>query len=161
MPRYDLHYQIVQPPQTNDPVPLPAGQIRQHTGANFTFDFKNPIAVRGLQKLANHWLKIFLTPKGTHPRRKNEGTDFYNLIGSNVDPDESLEGSVLLHIEDATQQLKDIQAKTPWRATDERLSTVNLLIFNQLSVDSIEIWVEVVNVAGTRLSVLIPYATTE
>jgi len=26
MPRYDLHYQIVQPPQDNDPVPLPPPQ---------------------------------------------------------------------------------------------------------------------------------------
>lgn len=161
MPRYDLHYQIVQPPQDNDPVPLPPGQIRQHTGANFTFSLRNPIAVRGIQKLANHWLKIFLTPKGSNPIRKNEGTDFFNLIGSNVDPNDTLEGVVLLQIEDATNQLKDIQARSPWRDTDERLANVNLLLFNQLSVDAIEFWVEIVNVAGTRLPILIPYATTE
>jgi len=144
----DLHIQLIDPTE-------------QRYGANFTFGFKSPIRVDGLQKLANQWLKLFLTPKGTHPWRRLEGTNFAYLVGGNVDDVDAIQTSVLEYIEDATTQLKAIQGRQLALPDTERLLTVNLLQFTQVETLSFDIWVRVVNVARSTLSVLIPYAKAE
>jgi hypothetical protein len=54
-----------------------------------------PVAVEGVQKLASRWLKLFMTPKGSHPTRKEEGTLFPSLISGNVADLASVEGDVM------------------------------------------------------------------
>ena len=144
----DLHIQLIDP-------------TLQRYGANFTFGFKNAIRVDGLQKLANQWLKLFLTPKGSHPWRRLEGTNFAYLIGSNVDDVDTIQTSVLEYIEDATTQMKAIQARQIALPDTERLFTANLMQFTQISTLSFDIWVNVINVARSSLPVLVPYATPE
>jgi hypothetical protein len=141
----DLHIQLIDPTE-------------QRYGANFTFGFKAPILVDGIQKLANQWLKIFLTPKGSHPWRRLEGTNFAYLIGGNVDDVDTIQTAVLEYIEDATTQLKAIQSRQLSLPDTERLFTVNLLQFTQVDTLAFDIWVRIVNVARSTLSVLIPYA---
>lgn len=144
----DLHIQLIDPTE-------------QRSGANFTFGFKNPILVDGLQKLANQWLKLFLTPKGSHPWRRLEGTNFAYLIGGNVTDEDTIQTSVLEYIEDATAQLKTIQSRQRSLQSSERLASVNLIQVTQVDALSYDIWVRVVNTARSALPVLIPYAKTE
>jgi len=144
----DLHIQLIDP-------------TAQRYGANFTFGFKNPVMVEGLQKLANQWLKLFLTPKGSHPWRRLEGTNFVYLVGGNVDDVDAIQTSVLEYIEDATTQLKSMQARQPAMPDSERLLSVSLLQLTQVETLSFDIWVRVVNSARSSLNVLIPYAKAE
>lgn len=141
----DLHIQIIDPTQ-------------QRAGANFTFGFSRPIRVEGLQKLADQWLKLFLTPKGSHPWRRTEGTNFpYMLTGNVVQPD-VVQTAVLEHIEDATSQMKTSQRKRQGLPLSEILQAVNLLQFTQLGQSNFDIWVRIINAERSTLSVLIPYA---
>ena len=64
---YDLHIRLLDPAQ-------------QAPGRNLALGMGRPIRVDGLQKLANHWLKTFLTPKGSNPRNLLEGTNFTYLL---------------------------------------------------------------------------------
>lgn len=141
----DLHIQLIDPTQ-------------QRAGANFTFGFARPIRVEGLQKLADQWLKLFLTPKGTHPWRRGEGTNFTYLLTSNGANADTLQTAVLEYIDDATTQMKTAQRNRPGLPASELLQTVNLLTFTQLGAGSFDIWVRLVNVESSTLSVLIPYA---
>ena len=140
----DLHIQIIDPTQ-------------QRPGANFTFGFSRPIRVEGLQKLADQWLKLLLTPKGSHPWRRTEGTNFtYLLTGNAVDLD-SVQTAVMEYIEDATEQMKNSQRQRPGLPLSEVLQAVNLLQFTRIGQNSFDIWVRIVNVERSTLPVLIPY----
>lgn len=142
--RQDIHIQIIDPGQ-------------QTFGETVTFDLADPILVSGLQGLANRWLKLFLTPKGSHPVRKTEGTEFAYLQGSNVDSQLSLQALVDEYVEDATLQIQAQDRRNPQRQAVDRLQTASVVLYNQLAVDKIEFWVELTNAAGQRLPVLIPY----
>jgi hypothetical protein len=141
----DLHFQLIDP--TN-----------QRRKAVFTFGFANPIYVSGPQALVNRWLKVFMTPKGTHPWRHDEGTEFPALIGANFSTFDQLQVDVLDAIEDATAQVKAQDQKVPARRGNERLLSASLLRFVEVSPTEAEFWVEIQNVAGERINVLIPYA---
>lgn len=144
---YDLHIQLLDPSE-------------QTYGSNFTFNLENPILVTGFQSLANRWLKTFMTPKGSHPIRRTEGTEFAYLIGSNIDDPQSLQTTVAEYIDDATEQVRAVDLASPWLSSEERLQNATLVQFNVVAVDSIEFWVELTNLAGQRMRVLIPYAVT-
>lgn len=140
----DLHIQIIDPGE-------------QTFGETVTFDLADPILVEGMQALANRWLKVFLTPKGSHPVRKSEGTEFAYLQGSNVDSQISLQALVDEYVEDASIQIQAQDRRNPQRKATERLQSASVVLYNQISVDKIEFWVELTNAAGQRLPVLIPY----
>jgi hypothetical protein len=140
----DLHIRIIDPAQ-------------QEANANLLFWFANPMRVEGLQKLANQWMKLFLTPKGSHPWRRNEGTNFpYLLTGNVADPD-ALRVAVQEHVEDATTQLKLLQRKRLELPASELLLAVNFLRLTQISDTAFDVWVRIVNVERSTLPVLIPY----
>lgn len=146
MPRFDTHLQLLDP-------------SLQRTNSIFVYDFAATRRVAGVQKLANRWLKCFYTPKGSHPFRPKEGTDYPYLIGGNNISDlPSLEGAILTHIEDASDQIRAIDDKSPWLASNERLREATLVRFVQPTPDHIEFWVQVKSVTGEFLNQLIPYA---
>jgi hypothetical protein len=147
MARYDLHIQLVDPSE-------------QTFGANFSFGVANPILVTGFQALVNRWMKIFMTPKGSHPVRRTEGTEFPYLLGSNVTDIPSLEATVAEYIDDATQQVQAVDRMSPNLTNDQRLRAAALLQFNAVDASSIEFWVELTNQANQRMRVLIPYLVT-
>jgi hypothetical protein len=140
----DIHLQLIDPSE-------------QQYGANFTWG-STPRWVAGLQKLANHWVKRFLTPKGSHPWRPLEGTKFTYLLGGNMEDVASLQVAVLEAIDDATDQMRALQSQQFSLPADERVQVVNLVQFLVTGPTSADIWVEIVNRAGSRLTVLIPYA---
>ena len=140
----DLHIQLIDP-------------SAQTARALFTFG-TSPVGVEGVQKLANRWLKIFMTRKGSHPVRKDEGTDFPSLVGGNFSDLPALEADVLEAIDDATEQLRTSDRRAPTRPANERILSASLVQFVELHPAGAEFWVELTNVARERLPVLIPYA---
>lgn len=144
MARYDLHIQLVDPAE-------------QTYGANFSFGLNAPIQVTGFQALVNRWLKIFMTPKGSHPVRRQEGTEFPYLIGSNIADIPSLQATIAEYIDDATQQVQTVDRASPLLTSNQRLRSATLRQFNAIGASSIEFWVELNNEAGQRMQVLIPY----
>lgn len=141
----DLHLQMILPSQ-------------QRYGAGVTWGPSGPVAVTGLQKLADQWLMLFLKPKGSHPWRRLEGTEFVYLAGGNVTDSGVLENSILEFIDDANTQFKALQAKVPGLPSSEKLANAEMIQFTQVGELSFDVWVLVTNVARQGLKVLIPYA---
>jgi hypothetical protein len=144
MTRYDLHFQLLDP-------------SLQTYGSNFSFGLAQPIKVTGFQALINRWLKTFMTPKGSNPLRQTEGTEFAFLMGSNILDIGSIQATVAEHIDDASEQVRAVDQKSPLLANEQRLRNAALKQFNVVGSSGIEFWVELTNQAGQRLQVLIPY----
>lgn len=140
----DLHIQLILPSQ-------------QRYGSGFTYGPKDFVAVSGMQKLADQWLKLFMTPKGTHSWRRAEGTLFPYLAGSNVVDPDNVQVSVLEYIDDANTQMRTTQGRILSLPANERFVTAELVQFTQLEQLSFDIWVEITNAARERLPVLLPY----
>jgi hypothetical protein len=99
-----------------------------------------------------------LTPKGSHPWRQTEGTNFPYLLSNNVVDLGTVQTAVLEYIDDATTQLKQMQRFRRNLPDTETLQTVSLTRFTQLSDNAFDIWVRLTNSAQSTLPVLIPYA---
>lgn len=94
MPRYDIHFQPVMPPED------------QFGYKVFTFGFKAALGISGAQALVNRWTKTFITPKGSDLLHPSYGTEFGNLPGSNILGDFGmLQDVVVMAIEDANEQV--------------------------------------------------------
>lgn len=140
----DLHIQLIDP-------------SAQTARSLFTFG-PSPRGITGVQKLANRWLKIFMTRKGSHPIRKDEGTEFPNLVSGNFSDLASVEVDVLEAIDEANEQLRASDRRSPTRPANERILAASLVQFVQLPPSGVEFWVELTNVARERIPILIPYA---
>ena len=138
---YDIHFQ-----------PVPAGEVQ--SSRVFTFGFKASLKVAGPQALVNRWVKTFMTPKGSNPLDKEEGTAFGRLVGSNANIYQNgIEDIVLLSIEDANDQVRrqDLDGLFP---SNERLSNATLLQKQtEFYEDGVELWVRIVNSEGEVLPV--------
>lgn len=136
----DIHFQ-----------PVPVDEVR---GTKvFTFGFKSALKVEGLQSLVNRWVKTLMTPRGSDPLDAAAGTDFGNLIGTNVP--KSAKGSIIdivaMAIDDASEQVQE-QDKVARYDETESLDQANLLRFLPTSSgDGFEVWVEIKNQAGEVL----------
>ena len=140
----DLHIQIVDP-------------SRQTARALFTLG-ATPLAVEGLQALVNRWLKTFLTPKGSHPWRRTEGTEFYQLIGGNVASLRGTEALVIEAVDDTSDQVMAQDRAEPTRPASERLQHAGLVRFVEVPPASIEFWVSIRSVSGEEAYAVLPYA---
>lgn len=140
----DLHLQSVLPTQ-------------QRFGSGLTWGPGAPLAVTGIQKLADQWMMLFLKPKGSHPWRQLEGTEFVYLAGGNVSDPDTIESSVIEYIADANDQFRAMQARVQGLQANEKLANAELVQFTQVAELSFDIWVRVTNVARQGLNVLIPY----
>lgn len=145
MPK-DIHLQLIDPTE-------------QTFGAVFTFN-SSVALVDGLQKLANRWVKIFCTPLGSNCLRPSEGTDFPYLMGSNIGDARSVEATVAEYITSATDQIRAIDARSPWLALSERILSADLERLVVLDGTRIEFWVKITNRAKQSMRALIPYAVT-
>lgn len=125
----------------------------------FTFGFNRSIAVRGVQKLILLWLKCLMTPKGSDPTNISAGTDFPNLIGSNISSMADVRDVVLLAIDDCNTQIKAIQRVT-LPDEDETLASASLTKFQALGEDGFEAWVDIKNIKGTVLTIDLPSMAT-
>ena len=125
----------------------------------FTFGFDRTVAVRGFWKLITHWLKRFMTPKGTDPLRPEDGTDFMNLIGSNITVFADIRDVVLLAISDCNEQLATVQQETQ-PALDETLDSAVLTGFETVGDDGFDAYVTISNLAGESIQVRLPDLAT-
>lgn len=132
---------------------------RQTVRGLFTFGPSGPIAVEGMQKLVNRWLKVFLTPRGSHPWRRSEGTEFYQLLGGSVESLRGSEALVIEAIDDANEQVSSQDRAEITRPATERLQSAALLRFVEVPPDGIEFWVELRAVSGDVARLVFPYAT--
>jgi len=137
--KYDIHFQ-----------PVASGEA---TGSRiFTFGFRASLKVSGPQALVNRWVKTLMTPKGSNPLDKSEGTAFGRLAGSNISMrSRDIDDVLLLAIEDANDQVRqqDLIGMFP---TNERLSNATLLVDQTRTwEDGFEVWVRIVNQAGQVL----------
>lgn len=126
----------------------------------FTSGFHRSIGVKGFWKLILQWLKRFMTTKGSDPTRPDEGTEFPNLIGSNITNIADVRDVVLLAIEDCNAQMLTIQQQTQ-PVKDELLLTAVLTKFEALGQDGFEAWVTISNVENTELTIQLPQFATK
>lgn len=141
----DVHIQLIDPSE-------------QGWRSIFTFGPTGPRAVTGSIKLLNRWIKVFMTPVNSHPVRRNEGTKFSSLIRSNVNFS-LVQPDILEAVDDATEQVRAEDRRTPSRPPDEAIQSATVVRFNLVGASGVEFWVEVINMLGERVRVLFPYAS--
>jgi len=97
---FGLQFQIIDPTQ-------------QAPGSLFTFGLPSPRLVRGKYKLLARWLGTFFTPKGSSYLFRDSGTYFTDALRGNVVDPADFETNLHDCIEDATEQLRDIDNQSP------------------------------------------------
>jgi len=125
----------------------------------FTSGFSRSIAVRGPEKLALHWLKRFMTPKGSDPTRPNDGTEFPSLIGSNITQAMDLRDVVVLAIDTCNSQIVSAQ-RLSQPDPDETFLSASLIAFELTGADSFEAWVRLTNVKQQTIDFSLPSIST-
>lgn len=146
MPTYDLYIKAKEPEDV-------------HGFKFFTTGFNRSVGVRGPYKLIVQWIKRFMTTKGSDPTEPESGTDFPNLIGSNIVSMADVRDVVLLSIQDCNSQIEEIQRETQ-PDEDEQLLSAVLTKFVPWGEDGFEAWVTISNVAGAEVTVRLPDLAT-
>lgn len=131
----------------------------QRARSLFTLGYARPSASSGVELLVMRWLKTFMTPKGSNPFRRTEGTKFPQLQRLNVAGLGGVEPDILDAIDDASQQIKAADALATYRPANERLLSVSLTRFVLLPPAGVEFWIELTSLSAERVPVLIPYAS--
>jgi hypothetical protein len=139
---YDIHFQSTAGAVGKKPV---------------SFGYTATVAVRGLPKMVNRWLKCVLTPKGSDPTAKDEGTEFTRLIGSNVgSPQDALDAAALA-FEDANDQLRAWD-RLNLPPPDEQFGSATVVRVVELQAGGFDIWVQLKNIQGARTNMKLPTA---
>lgn len=138
MAKYDIHFQ-----------PVPADQVLRNRCMEF--GYAAPLKVSGFQSLINRWTKTLLTPRGSNPLQREEGTNFSNLQGANIaSVTTGVRDLVALEIESANEQVRE-QDVEGFRPDNERLQSGELQQFVQ-STTGFDVWVKLTNSAGEEVS---------
>ncbi len=135
MAKYDIHIQ-----------PVLASEV---TGLQcYEFGYAAALKVDGFQSLINRWAKTLLTPRGSNPIDREEGTNFTNMVGANIARvSTGVRDLVALEIEDANEQVRQ-QDVDGFRQESERLQSGELHAFTE-SAAGFDVWVLLKNQAGT------------
>lgn len=144
MAGYDLYYQSLQ-----NPLGIKV----------FTTGFNRSVGVKGPMKLVLQWLKLFMTTKGSDPIRPESGTDFPNLIGSNIKSKTDLRDVVLLSIQACNKQIEAIQKLTQ-PDQNESLKTAVLTKFELTGSDGFDAYVSISNLADEEITIKLPDFST-
>jgi len=124
--------------------------------SNVEFSFgKSSQKVSGAAKLAGIFLKKLLTARGTNPLDLEEGTEFPNLISSNIIDEEEAILVVQSAIDQAVEQITADQADKEL-PDDERLSSAKLDEFDFVTADRLVVFIDVLTVSGARVKVKTP-----
>jgi len=144
--RFDLHFDLVNPTD------------QEARNATFDLNPSRPTSVAGPQKLLNRFLKAFLTTRGSNPLHRKDGTEFTSLVTGNVEDPADVETAVMLMVQDAYEQIRGIDQRSPWLAANERLRAADLKTFAQIGPTRFEITAELTTNSGERLIALLPFA---
>ena len=120
-----------------------------------------PRKITGIQKVAQFFLKILFTQKGSDVIHASQGTNFPNLcIGVNRTRNDPLFlSSVATAIRDAEAQTKHLLATGT--DTSSQLDKIIIQGLNTNSVESLELYLQMVTKAGEKASVAIPFPTLD
>ena len=142
---YDIHIEGV-----------PEDQVRHQKFLWFgDYEDKDVLAVQGIQKMVDRFLKCILTPAGTDISDRDYGTQLTNLFLGSLDS-ASTRQMVTLAVIQAEEQIRkyDVINGAP---EDERLVSA---VIETLDIDEtnhgVELTVLLQNAAGTTVRVLIP-----
>jgi len=140
---YDINIQIV-----------PAVDF---TGTKFySFGQAASLGVRGIQKLVNIFAKYLLTPVGTDPTDLTYGTQFTNLIGSNVVLSDAQE-VLNLSVQQAVVAIQGYQTNQAGLADDERLASAVVTSYILIPEGpGFAAAVLITNVSGQQLQIILP-----
>lgn len=124
---------------------------------DFVFE-DTPRKITGIQKVAQFFLKILFTQKGSDVIHVNQGTRFPELcIGANRTRDDSLFLSAVSDsIKDAESQTRNLLAG----ADLDLSSQLDSIIINGLNTDSVEtlsIYLQLVTKSGEQASIAVPF----
>lgn len=118
-------------------------------------DYPRHVGVKGIQKLVNRFIMCLFTPVGSHLSDRNYGTGLAAALAGNTEHD-VLSDLVTLSVSDTEDKLKELDVENG-PPDDERLSVLRLTDFQvDLSTRSVTMWVEIRNVAGTTVKILVP-----
>ncbi len=144
--RFDLHFQAL------------TEEEQKNTFKFLTFGKPQAVGVKGLHMLVNHWVKCFLTPKGSDPSSLGYGTEFTRLIGSSVSVHDARD-VCLIAIENCNDQMAAMQTSDTTLTPSERLGTARLLRFVPDNASpGFALYVEIKNQANERLILQLPGA---
>ncbi len=129
---------------------FPVGQV--------TFKFEDtPRKITGIQKVAQFFVRVLFTQKGSDVINFNFGTNFPELaIGANrVSDDASFLAAIAMAIKDAEGQTRNLMAGR----TKDLASQLDKVILRGLNTEgeSLSIYVQIVTRAGETASVAIPF----
>ncbi len=133
----------------------PTGQL--------TFKIEDaPRKITGIQKVAQLFLKVLFSQKGTDLLRPNHGTDFPNLaIGANRTRDDSdFIARVTDTITDAESQTRNIS----WNSSKDLSSQLDRIIIIGIStetIENLEMYLQLVTRAGEKASIAVPFPDFE
>lgn len=130
--------------------------------SQITFQFSNvPRKIEGLQKVAQCFLKILFTTKGSDPLRQTHGTAFpYLVISANKQyNDREFEMSLMSAIIDAESQTKAMLNGSKYDSASQ-LSKIVFLGVNSVA-DSLSLYLQMVTVAGEQASISVPFPSLD
>ena len=114
----------------------------------------------GIVKLVNRFLKLLYTLKGTNYLDKEEGTKFTNLFTLNVQDSDVAQAKVQDAIDDATEQIIDIQSKQGV-PNSERLRQAVMTSFQVTESREVQIGITLEIVTGDQTTVQLPSITVD
>ncbi len=144
---YDIYYEVI--PKEEQP---------SSYGKVVSFGYTSALGVKGPRKLANRWLKCFMTLKGTDPLNRSYGTGFADLIGSNVSRVDDFTDAMVLFVDDCNQQMRDFD-NAQFPPDNERLESATISSIRALPPDGYEVYVTIKNVAGELVTIQVPAGT--
>ena len=116
----------------------------------FSFGTPTPQPVTGLTKLLTHWLKALFTALGSDPTDKEAGSNFSQLIGSNVGLVDELFEVVTISLDQASETVLRNQRNQD--LTDaERFGGVTLHALEEDGADGVSVSVILENALGQAL----------
>jgi len=125
----------------------------------FNIDY-TPRSITGIQKVAQYFLKILLTTRGSDVIRPNIGTTFTNIVmRSNVSSTDRL------LISDLRDQIKSAESQTKAALYDEvdpssKLREVSILNIDTSS-ESATMYLKMVTMEGETAQVALPFPATD
>lgn len=115
-----------------------------------------PRAITGIQKVAQTFIKVLFTSRGSDVLLPNQGTDFSNLVmNANVQLTDTLFHTTLRdQINSASAQVKyNLNAGAD---TASQLDTVDIIGLDGIK-DAVTIYLQLTTMAGTSAQVAIPF----
>lgn len=116
-----------------------------------------PRKITGIQKVAQTFLRILLTTKGTDVLRPSMGTRFpeYSIQANRLGMDRNIEADVLSAVADAESQVK-YMLNTVGSDAASRLNRVQVLAIDS-GTESLSLFLYLVTDAGERAQVAVPF----